>query len=246
MPLRSVIADTWRIKLKAEQLASMTRVDQEISKIEAVGPKFNLEHQRNAQELTKRAVQLIASRLEVGMSEMDGHVVIEDVLSELGAQKKWHPSKFRIGKNTLLSFREVSDPEVKLGTSDIFFIDLGPVFNDHEGDYGKTFAFGYNSEYEKIALASEKIFLKLASLWRTDNLTGADLYKIGKLIAKDMGYILNNKMSGHRVGDFPHHLYYKGKLDQVKETVGAGIWILEILIRHPTLPIGAFFEDVLS
>ncbi len=42
-----------------------------------------------------------------------------------------------------------------------------------------------------------------------------------------MGYKLNNNMKGHRVGDFPHHVFYKGGLNETEEVPCENLWILE-------------------
>ena len=52
-------------------------------------------------------------------------------------------------------------------------------------------------------------------------------------------------MNGHRLADFPHAALYKGPLAEAAFTPSAGLWMLEIQIRHPELPYSAFFEDLL-
>ena len=50
--------------------------------------------------------------------------------------------------------------------------------------------------------------------------------------------------AGHLIGSFPH-LGWKEGLNNYPYLPEPGIWILEIQIRHPELPYGAFYEDVL-
>ncbi|NDG05259.1 MAG: hypothetical protein EB121_07950 [Alphaproteobacteria bacterium] len=50
--------------------------------------------------------------------------------------------------------------------------------------------------------------------------------------------------AGHLIGAFPHRGWKEG-LNNFPEAVVPGTWILEIQVRHPTLPFGAFYEDLL-
>ena len=52
-------------------------------------------------------------------------------------------------------------------------------------------------------------------------------------------------MSGHGLADFPHAALHKGALAETPFTPSAGLWMLEIQIRHPKRPFSAFFEDLL-
>jgi methionyl aminopeptidase len=57
--------------------------------------------------------------------------------------------------------------------------------------------------------------------------------------------VLNLGLTGHRLSEFPHSAYYNGTLGAVSIRPSPNLWILEIQIRHPTKPIGGFFEDLL-
>jgi hypothetical protein len=52
-------------------------------------------------------------------------------------------------------------------------------------------------------------------------------------------------MSGHRLSEFPHAAHHKGALADAPFTPSPGLWMLEIQLRHPTRPFGAFYEDLL-
>ena len=62
-----------------------------------------------------------------------------------------------------------------------------------------------------------------------------------------MGWELNLKrMSGHRIGDFPHKHRIPGMMLSTVDIVpSALLWILEIHIRHKSRPFGAFYEDLM-
>src|SRR6201996_7064286 len=58
-----------------------------------------------------------------------------------GISTYWHKRIVRAGKNTMLPYAE-NPPDLTLGTDDILFLDLGPVFEDWEADFGRTFVIG--------------------------------------------------------------------------------------------------------
>jgi Xaa-Pro aminopeptidase len=214
--------------------------------IHDVHDNFELSKFLEARRLTMLAVEQISDLVEIGMQETDGAELIDTTLKNLGVDKKWHPNKFRIGSNTLKSFRDISQPNIKLQKNDIYFIDIGPVWNSHEGDYGNTFTVGNNPDHNKISNASRQIFSETAQFWKNEKKSGKKLYEFASLSAKKLGYELNNRMKGHRIGDFPHHLFYKGGMIDIDETPCNNLWILEIHIVDNEKKIGAFFEDILQ
>lgn len=214
--------------------------------INQVGDDFDIAKFLQSRELTVQAVNRIAAQIEPGMEESDGYAIIDQVLEDLGSEKKWHPNKFRIGINTTKSFRDISEPNIKLQKDDIFFVDIGPVFFNHEGDYGATFTLGHNHQYKQIADASKSVFESVEQVWRAEKLTGQVLYQFAEAEARRQGYELNLRMSGHRVADFPHALYYKGNLVELNEVPGNNLWVLEIHICDLNKKYGAFFEDIMQ
>jgi Xaa-Pro aminopeptidase len=217
-----------------------------MNKIHQVRDTFSLAKFLRARELTKSVVEEVQGKVFVGMSEADGHQFIDQALDKLGAEKKWHPNKFRIGKNTIKSFRDVSDENVRLSENDIFFVDIGPVWDGHEGDYGNTFVFGENEKYKLIAKACREVFNKTAKAWLSEGLTGRELYDFAEDYASTLGYDLNNRMKGHRVGDFPHHLFFRGGMIDIDESPCDNLWILEIHLISKDKQFGSFFEDILK
>lgn len=219
-----------------------------MQEIEATGKKFVKEDYLEARNLCLKAVDEIFKKLEAGMTEKDGHLLIEEVLKSFGSKKRWHPNKFRIENNTIKSFREISDADPKLRSGDILFIDIGPVFGDHEADLGRTIIFGESSNPEKLKLAkaSEEIFFELESLWKTENLTGEALYKKAEELSSARGYDFNPLMAGHRLGDFPHALISRDKLSDFNYQPVDLLWVLEVHIRCPKTNFGSFYEDILA
>jgi hypothetical protein len=78
------------------------------------------------------------------------------VLEAEGMERIWHPSIVRFGANTLKTFRQRPAPDTVLGADDMFFVDLGPVFDGHEGDVGDTFVTGANPDMQACAAAARR------------------------------------------------------------------------------------------
>mgnify|MGYP000058899474 CR=1 FL=1 len=216
-----------------------------MNNIEGVSDKFNVENYLEARKMAQKIVLLTASQFDVGMSEEDGLKIIDELCVNFGIEKKWHPSKFRIGKNTTKAFREKSEAGVKLQENDIYFIDIGLVINGHEADYGQTFTVGQNIDFANCQKTSREIFNELKEIWKNEDISGVELYARAESLAKVKGYILNPSMNGHRLGDFPHAIYYKKGLSDFEKKPIENLWVLEVLIRHPESKFGAFFEDIL-
>lgn len=210
-----------------------------------VGPNFNLTLMQKAQEQGLAALAEIAKQIVVGMTETQANALALAVLSDFGAETNWHPPIIRFGANSCKIYSEPSDLAVHLQKNDIFFIDLGPVFQGHEADIGATFVVGDAPEHQACAAAVAAIFQQVAMHWQKTGCHGEALYAFAEQQATALGYQFNQEIKGHRLGDFPHRLYANGRLGDLTGPVRDGIWVLEIQIRHPSLPIGGFMEQVL-
>ncbi|WP_266160482.1 M24 family metallopeptidase [Dyella silvatica] len=213
---------------------------------EAVGTGFDPALMQQARERSWAVLQGIRARMHPGISEDEARTEADAVFRELGVERLWHPVVIRIGANTLKTFRQPSDPDVRLGQNDIYFIDLGLVFGGHEGDVGDTFVVGRAPERQACAEAARALFDLVADAWRNQQLSGEALYAFAEQRAEAMGWRLNHAIKGHRVSDFPHSVHRAGDLGTLEATPSTGLWILEIQIAHPTEPYGAFYEDLLS
>jgi Xaa-Pro aminopeptidase len=213
---------------------------------EAVGPGFDPALMRQARERTWAALHGIRERMRPGISEDEAKVEAAEVFRELGVERLWHPPLIRIGANTVKTYRQRSDPGVRLGGNDSYFIDLGLVFDGHEGDVGDTFVVGHAPQRQACADAARALFREVADAWRTRALSGAALYAFAGERAEAMGWRLNHAIRGHRVSDYPHSIHHGGDLGDLQASPAGGLWILEIQIAHPAEPFGAFHEDLLG
>ena len=212
---------------------------------EAVGQAYDPALMLRARERSWAVLQGIRERMRPGISEDEARAEAAEVFRAHGMERLWHPVVIRIGANTLKTFREASDPTLRLGADDIYFIDLGLVFDGHEGDVGDTFTTGADPARQACAEAARTLFDEVAAAWRTQGLSGEALYAFAAERAAAMGWRLNHAIKGHRVGDFPHAVHKAGDLGTLERAPSSGLWILEIQIAHPSEPYGAFYEDLL-
>lgn len=212
---------------------------------QAVSAKFELQKMLLARDKTFDAVHRIAQKITVGMAELDARTMAMDVLREMGMDRTWHPALVRFGANTLKKFNQVSEGNPVLRQKDIFFVDLGVVWDGHEGDAGATFVVGDDADMRACADACKLIYDEVEAHWRKTRCSGKALYVFAEKVASTHGWRLNVEIRGHRVSDFPHAIYKAGDLGDLDEVPEVGLWILEIQITHPSKPYGAFYEDLL-
>ncbi|MGE8149679.1 M24 family metallopeptidase [Pseudomonas vancouverensis] len=215
-----------------------------LSNKEAVGERYVLETMRHAQQMTWEAVERIARAMVPGMRESEAQLRGKEILVGMGMDRIWHPLLIRFGANTLKTFKQRSEGDPQLAENDIFFVDMGVVWQGHEGDAGATFTTGSDPEMIACAAASKTLFTQVENLWR-QGVAGTELYQYAADQAQAMGWKLNLDIKGHRVSDFPHAIHRGGDLGDFEALPNAGLWILEIQIAHPERPFGAFYEDLL-
>lgn len=213
---------------------------------EAVGLAYSLEGMLHAKRMTWEAVAQIARRIKPGMRESVARDMGLEVLRELGMERIWHPLLIRFGVNTLKTFKQRSEGDPQLGEHDLFFIDLGVVWDRHEGDCGTTFVVGDDADMHACAAAAKNLFDQVHDHWKNHQVAGPELYRYAEEQARTLGWVLNLDIKGHRVSDFPHAIYRAGDLGDFAACPQVGLWILEIQIAHPTRPFGAFYEDLLA
>lgn len=215
------------------------------NELEKNGAAFDVEQLLNVRKMTKDAIHRIAQAIQPGMVEEDAVEMAKDMLAEVNMLRGWHDVYVRFGSNTTKTFGAPSEPGVVLGSDDIFLIDIGPVWKQWEGDGGDTFVTGSNPELRRCATDAREIFHLVRKHWAAQGTTGKELYEYAVTQAELRGWKLNLDLSGHRIADFPHAAVYEGALAAVDFSPSRLLWVLEIHIRHPSEPYGAFFEDML-
>jgi ribosomal protein S18 acetylase RimI-like enzyme len=219
--------------------------DVDLEALEAIEPDALEDGLVDVRRRCHEAVTEIAAGIASGMTETEGRQHAADVLRNRGLRKGWHKIVVRFGENTTRSFHQASKPDVVLGENDIFFVDVGPIFNGCEGDVGATFTVGHDPEMLQARQDVVELWRRTRQAWLAGSLTGIALYEFAQRQATAMGWVLNLDLTGHRISEFPHASHYDGSLDIVPLTPNDRRWILEIQIRHRSRPFGAFYEDLL-
>jgi Xaa-Pro aminopeptidase len=205
-------------------------------------------------ELEQRKL-IVAGKTEAQLNR-EVFALAEEVL---GIRKYWHKRIVRAGKNTLLPYRE--NPEnLALHADDIVFFDFGPVFDEWEADFGRTYVLGNNPIKRKlqadVALAWQqgKDFYEA----NKNHITGAELYAYTCQLAQTMGWEYGNEHCGHLVGKFPHekivgeervnYIHPENTIRMLEPDARgeARHWIYEIHFVDRRLEIGGFYEQLLS
>jgi Xaa-Pro aminopeptidase len=198
-----------------------------------------------ARRRTIAAVRDIAACVAPGMTEEEGTELSCRALRAHGFERDWAAPYLRFGTNTLRKFGEPSEPGVVLGRDDLWFIDVGPLWRNHECDYADSFATGVDPDRQRIVRDLHAVFERTQAHWRASQATGAELYRFAAAEAAARGWQLDLEMAGHRLGEFPHAAFHDGLLSRAGFRPSAGLWMLEIQLRHPDKPYSAFFEDLL-
>jgi len=215
-------------------------------------------------EAQSKAVELfnqIEARelIRPGITEKDLNADIYALAKEMfGINTYWHKRIVRAGSNTLLPYAE-NPPDLTLGTDDILFLDLGPVFEQWEADFGRTFVLGSDPLKHKMqqdvghAFAQGKRYFN-----ETPDITSSELFSYARSMAEEFGWEFGGPIAGHLIGQFPHERIAGDKVTlyvhpdshlpmrTVDEKGQKRHWILEIHFVDREHRIGGFYEELLS
>lgn len=213
---------------------------------ENVGESFDESDFLKSQKRGWDALYHVARLIKPGMVEADAKKLLKIVLEDYSSEKIWHPPQVRFGVNTVLPFGKPQITDHVLEEEDLFFLDIGPVFNGYESDIGETFQLGANLQTTKLIADSKDIFSQVKQHWQKTGVNGEALYQYATNLASECGWRLALEgASGHRISEFPHSAHFRGKLKTFELVPAPSRWILEIHLIDPDRKIGAFFEDVL-
>ncbi|MFT7283985.1 M24 family metallopeptidase [Nonlabens sp.] len=195
--------------------------------------------------------------VKAGKTEKQINTAIFLLADELLQIKKyWHKRIVRAGENTLHPYNE-NPPDLVVKEDDILFIDFGPILEEWEADYGRTYVIGNDSYKKQLARDSEKLW-HIANEYFIDNpaITGAQLYEYCKALAVSYGWEFGGPIAGHLIGQFPHesletevktnyiHLENHIPMNQTDSNGKKRHWIIEIHLIDASKKIGAFFEQL--
>jgi Xaa-Pro dipeptidase len=194
-----------------------------------------------------------------GITESGLNAEIYALAEELyGIKTYWHKRIVRAGKNTLLPYAE-NPPDHSIGEDDILFLDLGPVFEQWEADFGRTFVVGSDPLKLKMRRDVESAFADGKHYFREHpDLTSSEYFHYVESLAAKYDWEWGGPIAGHLIGQFPHEriaddkvtLYVHPRSDllmgSLDEEGRQRHWILEIHFVNKEKEIGGFYEELLT
>jgi Xaa-Pro dipeptidase len=175
-----------------------------------------------------------------------------------GISTYWHKRIVRAGRNTLAPYDE-NPPDLTIGEDDILFLDLGPVFEEWEADFGRTFVLGSDPLKLKLRDDIEKGFAEGKRYFKDHpDIRADELYRYAQGLAAQYGWEYGGPIAGHLIGHFPHEripgdkvsLYVHPENPMRMQGVGEDgqerHWILEMHFVDRARQIGGFYEELLT
>jgi len=151
------------------------------------------------------AAVLSANLIQPGKLESELSVDIHALAkSEFGLRRHWHKRVVRAGPNTLLTYHDPSEDR-RITADDIVYLDFGPVFEEWEADFGRTYAVGADPLKHKLVEDLGIAFKSGKELFQsTPDLTAGQLYDHVAGLAAPAGWEFGAPTAGHLIGQFPH------------------------------------------
>jgi methionine aminopeptidase len=216
-----------------------------------------VEAEKIAAELFKAIedLQLICA----GKSERELNEEVLQLADDLyGIKKYWHKRIVRCGVNTLSPYDD-NPPDLIIQQDDILFLDFGPILEDWEADFGRTYVIG-NDPFKHQLKRDIELAWHEAKGWfhQHTQLTGAAFWHYLLALAKKYGYEYGGQLGGHLIGQFPHerlepknyglYVHPENPNDMFLPDAKGNKreWILEIHFVNRQRQIGGFFEQLLT
>lgn len=194
-----------------------------------------------------------------GAGEREVSDRVRDLANDLfGTTKHWHKRIIRSGPNTLAPYRD-NPPDRVIGENDIAFADFGPIFEEYEADFGRTYVFGDDPDKHRLLRDLPRVFDAGRAAFAADSdITGRQLYAEVERLAREAGWEIGIWHTGHLVGEFPHEVNDGAKAESyitpdndtpLRRTDRAGRtchWILELHFVDRARGFGGFYEQLLD
>ena len=194
-----------------------------------------------------------------GITESGLNAEIYALAQELyGIKTYWHKRIVRAGKNTLLPYAD-NPPDHTIGEDDILFLDLGPVFEQWEADFGRTFVLGSDPLKLKMREDIKSAFVDGKQYFKDhSDITSREFFHYVESLAAKYNWEFGGPIAGHLIGQFPHEriaddkvtLYVHPKSNLAMHSLDAEgrrrHWILEIHFVDKEKEIGGFYEELLT
>ena len=194
-----------------------------------------------------------------GTAESEINAAVYDLAAQMfGVTRHWHKRIVRAGRNTLAPYDE-NPPDLTVMEDDIVFLDLGPVFEELEADFGRTYVVGSDPLKEKLCRDIEEAFASGKRYFHAHpEITAAELYAHAQQLAQQAGWEYGGPIAGHLIGVFPHERIADDKITlyvhpmnhkrmRLPDASGRKRhWILEIHFVDRAREIGGFYEELLT
>ena len=178
--------------------------------------------------------------------------------ARFGVSTHWRKRVIRTGANTLTTYSD-EPPDLVIQADDILFVDLGPVFEAWEADFGRTYVLGGDPAKLKLRDALQPVFDRVKARFRAEpGMTAGTLYGLACAEAEQAGWAFGGTIAGHLVGEYPHERIQGDKrslyilpdnptrLDSTDESGRKRHWILEIHLVDRARGFGSFHEALLT
>ncbi|MCW2620495.1 MAG: peptidase, partial [Frankiales bacterium] len=200
-----------------------------------------------------------AGILAPGVRESAASDAVRDLAAgRYGVSRHWHKRIVRAGINTLEPY-DVNPPDRVIEADDIVFCDVGPVFEEWEADFGRTYVLGADPVKLRMRDDLPRIFDAGRAFFEAHpQVTGERMYEHVTGLAVQAGWEFGGPIAGHLVGEFPHEriagdkvsLYLApGSTEPLRRRDAEGRpchWILEIHLVDRVRGFGAFYEELLD
>jgi len=204
-------------------------------------------------EIERRAM------IRPGVGEQQLSDEIRDLAADMfGVTRHWHRRIVRAGENTLQPFKE-HPPDRVIAADDIAFLDLGPIFEEWEADFGRTFVLGDDPQKRAVRDALPRVWQAGRDYFaRRPDITGAELFEYVVGAARAEGFEWGSAIAGHLLGEFPHKkiagngvecYITPGSAKPMRRRDPSGRvchWILEIHLVDRVRGFGGFYEQLLD
>jgi Xaa-Pro aminopeptidase len=213
--------------------------------------------QRKAEALFGEVVD--SGLIRAGVLESELSAEIHDLARRrFGVRRHWHKRVVRCGPNTVLTYH-AEPPDRRTTDDDVVYLDFGPLFEEWEADFGRTYVLGQDPLKHKLVADIEAAFARGKQLYSEDpQLTAGGLYDFVCELAKEAGWEFAAPTAGHLIGHFPHETapgdskrfsIRHGNPTKLREPDANGArrhWILEIHFADPARTFGGFCEELLT
>jgi Xaa-Pro dipeptidase len=214
--------------------------------------------QRRAEALFEEIV--VRGMMSAGKLESELTAEIFDLArTRFRVKRHWHKRIVRSGPNTLLGYHD-GDSDRRIAADDVVYLDFGPVFEEWEADFGRTYVIGSDPDKHRLVANLADAFTRGKRYYeQSPQLTAGQLYDYVAASASQFGWEFGAPTAGHLIGHFPHERQppdnpqrfsiRHGNSTLLREPDASGQarhWILEIHFIDRNRQFGGFYEELLT